>query len=446
MGGRAALILILGFSSLMGYTILNLGDAATRAVTNMSSYTAMTAAHNLAVAGANVALSRLYRDTSWGSSSPVTLTQSFSGSPFNGSFTAAVSVIPGGKLLRSVAAAPVDGLTYYDTVDVTMASSSNNSFSLFAWMTNLENGVFWITGDSIWGRVHSNDNLTISGSPVFLQKVTTSKGLIPPLGKTQVIGGKSYTDKAIFLNPPQPETGVAQIAFPTDMSSLAAAAASPNGREYASNIWVTLDPKGPSAGDGVAYIRATQTGPVIDSVNLSDPNFNGVIMGTGVVNVQGTLDGRLTIASYSTPTATTNNIVIQQDLLYQHDPRNGPSTDMLGLVANNNVIVADDIAGPTGRTIQGSIFARTGSFTAQNYSTRPINGDLNVLGSIVQNSRGAVGTFNGSATLQSGFYKRYRYDDRLADPSVRPPFYPGFIKKTYSISQWWESYHIMSFH
>jgi len=446
MGGRAALILILGFSSLMGYAILNLGGAATRSVTNMSSYAAMTASHNLALAGANTALSRLYRDTSWGSSGPVSLSQSFSGTPFNGSFTATVSVVPGGKLLRSVSSSFVDGQTYRDTVDVTMASSSDNSFSLFAWMTNLENGVFWITGDSIWGRVHSNDNLTMSGSPVFLQKVTTSKGFIPPLGKTQVIGGKSYTDKAIFLNPPQPETGVAQITFPSDMSGLATAAASPNGRKYTTDIWVTLDPKGPAAGDGVAYIRQTQLGPVIDTVNLGDPNFNGVIMGTGVVNVQGTLDGRLTIASYSSPTATTNNIVIQQDLLYQHDPRNGPSSDMLGLVANNNVIVADDIPGATNRTIQGSIFARTGSFTAQNYATRPINGDLNVLGSIVQNSRGPVGTFNGSASLQSGFYKRYRYDDRLADPSVRPPFYPGFIKKTYSIAQWWESYHIMNFH
>jgi len=446
MGGRAALILILGFSSLMGYAILNLGGAATRSVTNMSAYAAMTASHNLALAGANAALSRLYRDTSWGSSAPVTMTQSFSGSPFDGSFTATVSPVPGGKLLRSVSSSFVDGNAYGDTVDVTVASSSDNSFSLFAWMTNLENGVFWITGDSIWGRVHSNDNLTMSGSPVFLQKVTTSKGLIPPLGKSQVIGGTTYTNKAIFQNPPAPETGVAQIQLPSDMSGLAAAAASPNGKKYTTDIWVTLDPGGPAEGDGVAYVRQTQLGPIIDTVGLGDPNFNGVIMGTGVVNVQGTLDGRLTIASYSTPTASTNNIVIQQDIFYQHDPRNGASSDMLGLVANNNVIVADDIPGATGRTIQGSVFARTGSFTAQNYSTRPINGDLNILGSIVQNSRGPVGTFNGSATLQSGFLKRYKYDVRLADPSVRPPFYPGFIKKTYSISQWWESYHIMNFH
>jgi hypothetical protein len=445
MGGKAAIVLILGFTCLMAYAILNLSTAGTRSVDNMSAYSGMTASHNLALAGANVALSRLYRDTTWGSSGTSSFTQSFSGFPFTGSFTATASIVPQGKLMRAVSSYPAGGTTYRDTVEVIMASASNNSFSLFAWMTNLENGVFWITGDSIWGRVHSNDNLTVSGSPVFLQKVTTAKGFIPPLGKSQVIGGQTYTNKAIFINPPAPETGVARIDLPTDMSGIAAAAGSVNGRKYTTDIWVTLDAKGPAAGDGVAYIRQTQLGPIIDTVHLADPNFNGVIMGTGVVNVQGTLDGALTIASYSTPTATTNNVVIQGDITYQHDPRLGPSNDMLGLCANNNVIVADDIAGATNRTIQASVFARTGSFTAQNYSTRPINGELRVLGSIVQNSRGPVGTFNGSSTLQSGFYKRYKFDDRLADPNVRPPFYPGFVRRAYTITQWWESYHIMSY-
>jgi len=446
MGGKASLILILGFTFLMAYAILNLSTAGTRSVDNMSAYTAMTASHNLALAGANVGLAKLYRDTTWGSPGPSTVSQSFTGLPFNGSFSATASLVPQGKMLRSVSAYPAGGTTYRDTVEIILANNTNNSFSLFAWMTNLENGVFWITGDSVWGRVHSNDNLTVSGSPVFMQKVTTSKGFIPPLGKSQVIGGKTYTDKAIFVNPPQPETGVARIDLPADMSGIAAAASSANGRKYTTDIWVTLDGGSTAPGDGMAYVRTTKTGPVIDSVNLADPGFNGVIMGTGVVNVQGTLDGRLTIASYSSPAATSNNVVIQGDILYQHDPRLGASADMLGLVANNNVIVADNITGATNRTIQGSIFARTGSFTAQNYSTRPINGELRVLGSIVQNSRGAVGTFNGAATLQSGFYKRYKFDDRLADPNVRPPFYPGFIRKTYAISQWWESYHIMSFH
>jgi len=447
MSGKAALLFVIGFSLLMGGAILNLNHSANKAGGNMSSYNAMTASHNLALAGANVGLAKLYRDTSWGSSGSVSITQSFDSGPFTGTFQVTAWMSGGFKMLRSVSTYPAAGTTYRDTVEVTVNSNSFNTFSLYAWMTNNENGVFWITGDTVWGRVHSNDNLTVSGSPVFLQKVTTAKGFIPPLGQSQKIGGTTYTNQAIFKNPPQPETGVAPITFPSDLSDLAAASTPANGgKTYASDIWVTLDARTSANGDGVALIRATQTGPVIDTVRLGDPNFDGVILTTGVAYVQGTLDGKLTIASYSSSSATKNNIVIEGDITYESDPRQGPSDDVLGLVANNNVIVADDVPAGQNRIIQASIFARTGSFTADNYQSRPVEGELQILGSIVQNTRGAVGTFSGSTNaLKSGFHKNYMYDDRLSDLSFRPPHYVGFYSKTSAISQWWESYQVMKY-
>ena len=36
-------------------------------------------------------------------------------------------------------------------------------------------------------------------------------------------------------------------------------------------------------------------------------------------------------------------------------------------------------------------------------------------------------------------------NDRLSDPSVRPPHYPGWVSTTYAILNWWESYHLMTF-
>jgi hypothetical protein len=69
---------------------------------------------------------------------------------------------------------------------------------------------------------------------------------------------------------------------------------------------------------------------------------------------------------------------------------------------------------------------------------------LRVLGSIVQDERGAVGQFSGG-NLQRGFWKRYRYDERLADPANRPPFYPGFYLRNLAISNWWESFRVMEF-
>jgi hypothetical protein len=443
MGGKAALIFILGFSFLMGYTLMNLNTASTRAISNMTQYNVMNNSHNLALAGANVGLAKFYRDTTWGSSGVQSVTQTIASGGLMGSFTASARVVGANKLLRSISAVSNDGKTYRDTVDIMLSTKDTNAFSLYAWLTNTENGVFWITGDSVWGRVHSNDNLTVSGSPVFLKKVTTAKGFIPPLGKSAVIGGNTYTNKAKFVDPPQPEMGVARVDFPTDLTSLASAAASANGKKYTGDIWVTLDGKTSAPGDGKAYIRSTKTGPIIDSISLANPSFNGVIQGTGVVNVQGKLDGKLTIASYSTPGATGNNLVIQGDITYERNPATTTSTDLLGLVANNNVIVADNVPAGGNREIQGSIFARAGSFTAENYLTRPINNELRVYGSIVQNIRGPVGSFSGTSTLQHGFYKRYKYDDRLDNSSVRPPFYPGFIRKTYAVLNWWESYHVM---
>jgi hypothetical protein len=137
-------------------------------------------------------------------------------------------------------------------------------------------------------------------------------------------------------------------------------------------------------------------------------------------------------------------VYIHNDVLYERNPRAGASDDVLGLVANQNVVVKDNAANRINCEIHGSIFARSGSFTAENYSTLPVCGQLTVLGSIVQNTRGAVGTFV-SGVLKTGFSKRYRYDDRLAEQSFRPPCYPGYFVSTFAITDWWESYRIMAF-
>jgi hypothetical protein len=446
MGGRAALILVLGFSFLMGYTIMNLNTASTRSVRNMSKYSAMTSAHNLALAAANVAMTKLYADTSWGSSSSASVTQTISAGPLAGSFTStSTPVSGGGRKVTNVSTYSVDGVSFYDTVEVSVASSDSNSFSLYAWMTNVENGVFWITGDTVWGRVHSNDNLTVSGSPAFLAKVTTAKGFIPPLGKSQNIGGTTYTNKAIFQNPPAPETGVAPVTFPSDLTPLDNSAKSSSGKRYTyADTYVTLSGGNPTVnGDGKAYIRSSPTGPILDSVALGSTMFNGVIEGTGVVHVQGTLDGKLTILSYNGASASSNNIKVDGDVFLEKNPMTNPSSDdVLGLVANNDVIVTDNMSAGQNRDIQASIFCRNGSFTAENYSTRSIDGQLRVMGSIVQTVRGPVGTFSGT-TINHGFLKRYRYDDRLANPTFRPPGYPGFVRQTLAITNWWESYHLI---
>jgi hypothetical protein len=422
MGGKAGIILVASLSFILGYIGFNLNRYATDAVGNMASYYDASASHNLALAGANVGLAKFYEDTTWLSGS---ISQTFNEASLKGSFTATMDDLGSYRLrLRSVS----NYRTWYsqdlhDTVEVFFNTRRENSFAIFAWMTDFEGNVFWITGDTVWGRVHSNGNLHVNGKPVFMEKATTAKQFDPKagVGSNKAIYKKGY------------ETGIASIPFPNDLSEIVAASLS-GGRNYPATIWVSLSPGTSATGDGMAYIRATEAGPVLDSVSLSDPSFNGVILGTTTVNVQGTLDGRLTIASLS-------NVVIQNDVLYEQNPLAGSSDDLLGLVADQNVVVANNTANNNNCQIQAAMFARAESFIAEDYNSRGPAGTLQVLGSIVQKERGAVGQFSGS-TLTSGFSKRYRYDQRLEDPAYRPPFFPGFYVSTYAITNWWESYRI----
>jgi hypothetical protein len=421
MIGRASLIMVVGFGMILGYIAWNLNSYATRTVGNMSTYHYSTQSHNLAVAGANVGLAKFYQDTSWTGS----VTQTLTGDQGSGSFTVSRTNISSDRaLLRSVSSYNTWGSgVLHDTVDVTFDRTGQQSFSMFAWMTNFEGNVFWITEDTVWGRIHSNGALHVNGRPVFMEKATTSKSFDPKVG--------TGTNKAIFKQ--GYETGVAQITFPNDISQLVNASTS-GGRKYTSEIWVTLNPGTSADGDGKAYIRTSASGTIVDSISLADPGFNGTLVGANRVHVKGTLDGRLTIGSQT-------NVVIEDDILYEQNPMAGSSNDLLGLVAEQNVIVANNTANNNDCTIQACIFSRTGSFTAENYNTRPVAGELRILGSLVQDERGAVGQFAGS-TITSGFSKRYRYDQRLSDPSYRPPYYPGFYVKTLAITDWWESYRV----
>jgi len=429
MGGKAAIILVVGFSFILTYIGLNLNSMSTRTVGNMSRYHDATAAHNLATIGANVGLAKFYADTTWLSGS---VTQTLNTNTLKGSFTVEMADINVKNLrLRSVSSYAVSDptsttRTLHDTVEVFFDKQKLNSFTLFAWMTNFEGNVFWINGDTVWGRVHSNGALHVNGRPVFWDKVTTSKNFDPKLGVGQ--------NKAILKN--GYETGVAEIPFPTDISELNEASKF-GGRRYTTDIWVTLTAGSGANNDGMAYVRTTQNGAIVDSVSMGDVTFNGVILGTGRVNVQGTLDGKLSIASLT-------DVYVQNDVVYERNPRLTTSDDLLGLISERDVVVADNAANNNNCEIHASIFTRTGSFRAENFNGRPIAGELKVLGSIVQDERGAVGQFSGG-NLQRGFWKRYRYDDRLADPANRPPFYPGFYLRSYAITNWWESFQIMEF-
>jgi hypothetical protein len=428
MGGKASIILVFGFGLVLSYISWNLHSFSSSALVNMTSYYDATASHELALSGANVGVSKIYMDTTW--TGP--LTETCTSQQLNGSFD--VWVFDAGinrKIVRSVSSysSSASG-TLHDTIDVYFNTAGTNSLTLYAWMTNNTGNVFWSNGDTVWGRAHSNGMSHISGSPVFMDKATTAKKFDPPnVGKG--------TNQAYFKN--GYETGVAPVPMPTNLSQLTAAS-NTGGRHYTNTIAITLDPGSAAANDGVAYVKDLSTGTT-DTVSLSGGGFNGVILSNGNVSVQGTLDGKLTVTSLT-------DIRVTDNIYYERDPRHTTSNDMLGLVAEHNVIIADNTENNADCTVMGSILARTGSLVAQNLTSRPLPlcGTLTTFGSIIQDSEQEVGTYNAKgntkSNLTNGYSKSFRYDARLMNPAIRPPFFPGYSVPNYSITNWWESYRV----
>jgi hypothetical protein len=168
-------------------------------------------------------------------------------------------------------------------------------------------------------------------------------------------------------------------------------------------------------------------------------NTKGVMYFSGTVGISGVLRGDITLYSPHT-------IVVLDDVRYSSDPSKGICLDILGIIAGDNVIVADNSLNSPEyvRTSSGGIvkslddtpdlylhsviMALGTSFQVENYNQGPNNatgcqgtadgrGCLYLSGGLIQNNRGAVGTTGGT-----GFIKRYSYDRcAVVNP---PPYFP----------------------
>jgi hypothetical protein len=164
----------------------------------------------------------------------------------------------------------------------------------------------------------------------------------------------------------------------------------------------------------------------------------GVISVNGTAGVSGTLVGRVTMH-------TSGTTVILDDLRYGTNPATtGRCVDVLGLLSEQDVVVADNMlnnqanVNTTGGTerrllddskdliLHSVIMTLNTSFRVQNFGSGPTTGNncagnnngrgcLMLLGGLIQEARGPVGT-----SAATGYTKQYTYD-RCAN--LRPPPY-----------------------
>ena len=173
--------------------------------------------------------------------------------------------------------------------------------------------------------------------------------------------------------------------------------------------------------------------PIYRGINSGS---KGVIYVSGTTGISGVLRGKITLYA-------TGSIVVLDDERYANDPGLGSCQDILGLIAGNDVVLANNaINTPPSITkigykvlddtkdlyLQSVIMALNTSFRVETYNGGPSNattceglgngrGCLYLTGGIIQESRGPVGLLSGE-----GYIKRYSYDRCAA--VTPPPYFP----------------------
>ncbi len=404
MGGKAAVFLVMGFSLIFLVVGQNFNSMSVDSIDNYTTYYRETNAHNIAVSGANMAASEIFFDPSWDDGIN---NLSYNGGKINVS----LQVLDAFKNLRQITASG----TYEGVTKTVKVAFQPSKFSKFAYFSEIEgSNIWWTTGDTVWGPMHLQDYLRVAYKPVFMGKVTTKKRI------------KYYNwrhDDPKFYG--GYEQGVNIVLPPDKVKDMETVADMDGAKFVQDSVYLTF------AGDSIRY-RFSKTGT--DTTVLgSDLTNNGVIyIKHGTCRIQGVVKGQYSLVSWGPDPE--GRIYIDDDIVYHDNPLTNPnSTDMLGLIARNDILITDNAANSSDVNIHASIYSEMEGFGAENYDSRGVCGNINLLGGIIQKKRQAVGTFSYWG-MNNGFNKKYKYDERLMLAS--PPHFPGTGE--FEIVSWYE--------
>jgi hypothetical protein len=403
--GRSSLIMVAGFSMvlmLMGYRLSNVSTAAYE---NYLDYYNRTTSHNLAAGFANMGSQVIYRTPN---NRPVWTNRSLGG----GTVSLWTDTLAQGRV-QLTSTSDYNG--YQDTVIIVWGQSKFSKFAYYSVYEKMGSGtrIYWATKDTIYGPFHTQDQISVDGNPVFWGKATTKKGLYknPSSSKPKFLGGY--------------QSGI-DIQMPSDFDPLKNAALS--GGKYISgkdSVAITFN------SNGTVTVKEGADPAYTVPVSTFAPNGAVVIDGANV-RVKGKFTGQLTLAVQSGGVSGKGNMYLDSSITYVNDPLSGPSSDMLGLCAENDIIIKNNwnnSAANNGISIQAAMFSQKKGLTAEDYDNGKLRGAIRLLGGISQNQRGAVGLVG-----TSGYTKSYRYDERMMNQS--PPYYP--TTGSYEILSWYE--------
>jgi len=428
MGGKAAILLVLGFGLIFLIVESNFNKLSVRAVENSTEYYSRTVAHNIAVSGINLALNKIFIDNSW--------SEGFSELDYEG-----------GKI-------NVDITDNYDLINVKSTGTYGNaekllivklqpsSYAKFGWYIQNMSSKIFTTGDTVYGPFHSQSTLNIDGDPVFFGKVTTLHGFNPD---PKHWASRGYDPK--FYG--GLETGVdIPLENNYDFADQKAAALDAmnnfGGSCYFANtdLWLKLNGNGTityRTGNGADTSLYSQ--PI--TLPLAEMAPTGLIyLSLGNVYLSGELNGQLSIVAGESSGLGNGNIYLYDDVTYvdapmvyegnnQYAPTS--SDDMLGLMSSNNLIISDTIPNENDIRIDASVFCAHGGVQAENINTISNHGKIYVRGGVIAAKEENVVKIENDGTFK-GFKKHVIYDERFLLKS--PPLFPR--TDNFEIVSWYE--------
>ena len=302
--------------------------------------------------------------------------------------------------------------------------------------------LWWISGMLTTGPVQTNGTFNIIGNPVF-NGATAENGASPNYDYGTGTSSTSTTKSdPAYVFPDGLTNNSPTITLPTTTTlSNFSTAASSSGLTLTGTSTVIFNPTGTITVTGKVINSNCTTTTSYNNTTMSIP-ANGVIYvqstktipnchsssSDGNVTVQGTVNGQLTVAA-------DQNIYISGNVQYETNPLTNPSsTNMLGLVASQNITVIEADA-PAQLAIQAVLVALQGSFDVDQYSKNPdpVSGGLDgavmsQFGSLVNYASGCTGVVNSSGQLIDGWNQIQSYDTRLATQA--PPSFPPLVNSS----------------
>ena len=394
--------MVIGFSAIMLFTGKNLSNVGVEALDNSLSYYENTQRYAIAVAAANIVCSKIWETPSFSTS--------YTDVNYNGGTFSTTVTNLGSGMIRIDAVGSYGGKS--QSVTITMKPSSFSKFAYYGGTS--ASAAAWETGDTIGGPSHTQGKLKTYGSPVFMGKSTAKTGITMTGSpkNPQFFGGF--------------ESGV-DIPMPdnTNYNNILTAASSGGYMQTGGNLYVKFN------SDGTVSWK-TSSSASYTTVSLSYFAPNGVIaIDKGALFIEGTLDGRVTVASLRSGGSSGGTTTILNSLVMKDDPRaNSLSNDLLGIVSYSDITVANNSA--TQFDIQASMYSYQGGLAVEHGTSRPA-GNLSVHGGMIVERLYA--TSNGaSGSSRKGYNLILRFDERMYNDS--PDFFPTTGK--YEILSWFE--------